>query len=270
MTYVSQVLADGAVAFYELGEASGTTATDQTGNANGTYVGSITYGVTGLTGTAPITAIRNATASASNRMTGSSVAANQLADTFTLEVWVKRTATQSAVQRIVGGGNTGGPQLGFDATNHLSATKQGIGGAIATSSSTLTDTASYHHLVWTKATTTSHLYIDGTDVTSAGTNQTFATNTIGWWALMDGSGNNPPPAGTTFAMYAVYPTALSAATVANHFSLGSTGTPPANTVAPAVTGSAVVGQTLSSTQGTWTDDGTGAFTYQWQSSPTGT
>lgn len=39
--------------------------------------------------------------------------------------------------------------------------------------------------------------------------------------------------------------------------------PPVNTVAPAVTGTATVGQTLSCSTGTWTD-GTPAFTYQWQ------
>lgn len=41
------------------------------------------------------------------------------------------------------------------------------------------------------------------------------------------------------------------------------GSPPVNTVAPAVTGTATVGQTLSCTTGTWTD-GTPVFTYQWQ------
>lgn len=39
--------------------------------------------------------------------------------------------------------------------------------------------------------------------------------------------------------------------------------PPVNTVAPAVTGTTTVGQTLTSDTGTWTD-GTPTFTYQWQ------
>lgn len=38
---------------------------------------------------------------------------------------------------------------------------------------------------------------------------------------------------------------------------------PSNTVAPAVTGTAAIGSLLSSTSGTWTDDGIPAFTYQW-------
>lgn len=42
------------------------------------------------------------------------------------------------------------------------------------------------------------------------------------------------------------------------------GNAPVNTVAPAVTGTATVGQTLSSTTGTWTGVPTPTFAYQWQ------
>lgn len=47
------------------------------------------------------------------------------------------------------------------------------------------------------------------------------------------------------------------------------GTAPANTVQPAITGTAIVGNALSVSNGIWTDDGTGAFTYQWQRDNTG-
>ena len=46
----------------------------------------------------------------------------------------------------------------------------------------------------------------------------------------------------------------------------SYGSAPVNTVAPVVSGSAVVGQTLSCTTGTWTGAPTPTFTYQWQRS----
>ncbi len=45
---------------------------------------------------------------------------------------------------------------------------------------------------------------------------------------------------------------------------GVAATPPANTVAPVVTGTATVGQTLSTTDGTWTGTATITYTYQWQ------
>ena len=46
----------------------------------------------------------------------------------------------------------------------------------------------------------------------------------------------------------------------------SYGSAPVNTVAPAVTGTATVGQTLSTTNGTWTGAPAPTFTYQWQRS----
>ncbi len=42
------------------------------------------------------------------------------------------------------------------------------------------------------------------------------------------------------------------------------GAAPANTVLPAVTGNLWVGQTLTTTHGTWTGDVSGGFTYQWK------
>jgi hypothetical protein len=49
----------------------------------------------------------------------------------------------------------------------------------------------------------------------------------------------------------------------------ATAAAPANTVAPAVTGTAQVGQTLSCSAGTWTDSGSPTFTFQWQDSADG-
>lgn len=48
----------------------------------------------------------------------------------------------------------------------------------------------------------------------------------------------------------------------NKINAGGTTSPPANTVAPAVSGTAVVGQTLTTTNGTWTNSPT-SYTYQW-------
>jgi hypothetical protein len=48
----------------------------------------------------------------------------------------------------------------------------------------------------------------------------------------------------------------------------SYGSLPVNTVAPAVTGTAAVGQTLTTTSGTWTGAPTPTFTYQWQRNTT--
>jgi len=47
----------------------------------------------------------------------------------------------------------------------------------------------------------------------------------------------------------------------------SYGSAPVNTVAPAVTGTATFGQTLSTTNGTWLGSPAPTFTYQWFRSP---
>lgn len=46
--------------------------------------------------------------------------------------------------------------------------------------------------------------------------------------------------------------------------MGAGGVAPSNTVAPVASGTGVVGQQLSTTDGTWTGDATITFTYQWQ------
>jgi alpha-tubulin suppressor-like RCC1 family protein len=51
-------------------------------------------------------------------------------------------------------------------------------------------------------------------------------------------------------------------------SAGKWAIPPVNTVAPTVSGTAEVGQTLSSTTGTWTGNPTPTFAYQWQRATT--
>ena len=47
------------------------------------------------------------------------------------------------------------------------------------------------------------------------------------------------------------------------FEVSSGGTPPANTVVPVISGTQVVGSTLTSTTGTWTGTPVPTFTYQW-------
>lgn len=50
----------------------------------------------------------------------------------------------------------------------------------------------------------------------------------------------------------------------DNFSAVNVGTAPVNTVAPAVTGTPTVGQTLTATDGTWTGDISSGPTYQWK------
>jgi hypothetical protein len=66
--------------------------------------------------------------------------------------------------------------------------------------------------------------------------------------------------------FAIYKTELSPTRIAAHFAAVSGPPAPTNTVAPAVTGTAQTGQTLTCSQGTWSNSPT-SFAFQWQRDP---
>jgi hypothetical protein len=97
-----------------------------------------------------------------------------LGDVLSIEAWIKRSATSQDDAILDKGGN--GYKLYLRATdNKLVLRKNGVGDIVA-STSAITDTTSWHHVVATKNGATSKLYIDGIDVTGTVTNQTIANN----------------------------------------------------------------------------------------------
>ncbi len=223
MTYISTVLADGAVGLWPLGETNpGNTAvaTDQKGTQNGAYALANWTSVTGIAGGGGATGIALTTSNTGNKVTIADNASQHLTDAaMSVEVWCKRSATQSATQRITGSASANGAQFGWNSSNQLQVGKIGVANIVA-STNAITDTTTWHHLVWTKAGSTNHLYIDGTDVTGSASNQTLTTNT-GWTIFEDSSSNNAPPSGMALQMVALYTTVISSGTVSSHYSLGS-------------------------------------------------
>lgn len=262
MSLASTVIADGAVGFWKHNDSVGsTTAIDQIGNSNGTYGSTFTLGVGGLPGGNGETGVQSAVATCSVP----DVAAQRVVDTFTLEVWVQRVASSIGVLTpLIGGNASGSPGLRLTTDNLIEFFKQSVG-TVCKSTEALTDTSSWHHIVATKAGSTSHLYIDGVDVTGSVTNQTMTTTSGHGWLLLRDFVTSFTSSGLTFAYSAIYPTALNSTKVASHYTLGITGTPPTNTAAPAISGTTVVGKQLTATGGTWTDVyGNGTLAYQWQ------
>lgn len=201
--------------YYRLGEGSGTTLTDALGNVNGIYAGSgITYGVTGPLANDADTAVTFA---------GSSDAAAvghdsrfDLGDVVSVEFWVKRSATQGTDQNLIShlGGSYG---VRFNTLNRITFYTPGNATIIARSGN-ITD-QNWHHVVVTKNGSTSKVYLDGADVTVAGTNITLTDSGSGNLEIgFQGAGTNRFTG--SLDELALYSVALSATEVLQHYRTG--------------------------------------------------
>ncbi len=219
-TYGSTVWNDSPGLYYRLDEASGTTATDLSGNVNnGTYAGGVTFGVASpVTGTAD-TAVRfngsNGTLASGALMAGPSV--------YSEELWFNTTSTTGG--KLIGfGSSRTGNSSSYDRHVYMLASGQLVFGTytgqinLATSSGSYND-GTWHHLVATQGPDGMTLYVDGQVV---GTNpQTQAQSYNGYWRiggdnLNSWNANNAYFAGTIDEA-AVYPVELSAAQVTAHY-----------------------------------------------------
>lgn len=148
-----------------LGESSGTVAADYSGQSHaGTYVNTPTLGVaSALFGNAD-TAITLASASSQRIL----VNFTPPTDNITLSIWAKRATTGAAMTLF--SGSTGNFLLLFNASNQLEFDAENVA-AMLTTTTTYTDTASWHHIVATKAGSAVVIYYDGA-VAQSGTSGT--------------------------------------------------------------------------------------------------
>ncbi|MBA2733141.1 MAG: LamG domain-containing protein [Acidobacteria bacterium] len=203
-TYVQSVLNSNPVAYWRLGEASGTTAADQKGVNPGTYTNGVVLGAAG--------AVPGNTAATFDGTNDHVVAADSASldtgDIFTAEAWIKPS--------LLGRSNTivnkfGSYFLYLDGANKIVLYKPSVG-PIATSTTGISDTTSFHHVAVTKNGATVKIYLDGVDVTGTVTNRTVVNSTGG---LYIGSGGGYFKG--VIDEVAIYNTALSASTIAAHY-----------------------------------------------------
>jgi hypothetical protein len=231
--YARAVRADAPTSYWPLGEASGTTAFDWAASANAVASTGVTRNVAGsLAGSA----------GSASRFDGStsgyavSSAFETPRDDFSVESWVKTTTTRGG--KIIGLGNsTTGSSTSYDRHIYMDnvgriwfGVKPGILRTVNTTKSY--NDGQWHHIVATIGANGMSLYIDGaraaqrTDTTSAAPGQ-------GYWRIGGDnlSGWTSRPLSNYIAAdideVAVYPTALGAAAIANHYSIGTSG-PSAN------------------------------------------
>ncbi len=238
LSYSIVVLADAPLGYWRLGEPSGATATDSSGNGrNSTYGGAGTPWLYGQAGATPL--MYNTSVAVNN--TSSTILTNTSATfqftstaTFSLEAWFKATAVTTAgplFTNLTASGTIAGYELdaAFPLTNQFKIflasnypTDELEVNFDIPSGSTLD--GNWHHAVFTydgsKLNTGCHMYYDGKEISQTGTVGTL-TGSIASSANLTSSarasqalrfGNN-----SGLDELAIYGTVLSAAKVQLHY-----------------------------------------------------
>lgn len=219
-TYAAQVIADGATSLWRLGETASSVAADSAGGNHGRYGASL--------GVASALASDTDTSAsfdgAHDLVVVPDVAALRPTTAVSVEAWVKPTAGISAYgSAVVKAGNDNwtdgygiawnGGNIGFYAGDHVHE----IGAPVTL--------GTWSHVVGTYDGTTGKLYVNGVLVASASYTTALATSTAPLLIGAAASGATTWDAGYYWKGgvddVAVYPTALSAATIARHWNAGS-------------------------------------------------
>jgi PKD repeat protein len=212
--------------YWRLGETSGTTAADSGPlSNNGTYRGGVTLDQTG--------AITGTTNKAAQFNGGNALAASNATfanpTVYSQELWFKTTTTSGG--KLIGfGDRSSGTSSNYDRHVYMENDGRLTFGVWTGTANTITTPAAYndgawHHMVATQGPSGMALYVDGV---ARGTHpQTGAQAYTGYWRIGGDTTWGPQPwfAGTLDDV-AVYSNVLSAATVAQHWQLGSGAQPP--------------------------------------------
>jgi hypothetical protein len=221
--YSDAVLADSPVAYWRLGEPSGTTATDAAVGNDGTYVNTPTLGVAGLlTGDAD-TAV-TFTAASTEHVTLPDLS---LAETdCTFELWCKFTSATSNLW-LFSEGNT----ASNNAFAGIHTDNSGATGKIAmsrrndaTTQATVLSTAAIndgapHHVVGTYSGTQVELWVDGISQGTAAASGAATLNVAAIGALRRAAVS--AAFGGTIDEVAVYSSVLSQARIEAHYDVGT-------------------------------------------------
>ncbi len=233
-SYGASVYADSPELYWRLGEASGSTAVDSSGNGeNGTYSASgVTRGVP-----SPVTGVAN-TAITTNGSTGQvyDATANPAPTSFSSELWFK-TATTTGGKLIGWGNNATTNSTSYDKHIYLGNDgKLRFGVWFAGVYTTLVSPQAYNNNVWhqvvgTQDGTGTKLYVDGAVVASSPvtTNQQIT----GYWKVGGDALSATWPGAPTSKFVnasidevAVYNRALTPVQISTHFAIGTGSTPP--------------------------------------------
>lgn len=217
-TYKAAVLADSPLCYLRLGDASGTTAADASGNSHtGTYTASPALGATSLLASDPDTAVTFNGSSQFVSISNTSHWADQT--TYTVECWFKTTTTTVSMlcAQYDGTNATDVWQLAILANGGLQFTTflSGAGTNYNTSTTGYNDGAR-HHVVVTMDGTTVKILVDNVQRFSGSVASHTASNGVGLY-LAERNFATPARFAGTLDEFAFYSGALSSARVAAHF-----------------------------------------------------
>jgi PKD repeat protein len=260
--YGKRVFDDDPSLYWRLNEANGGIAADSGPLGNtGSYTGSTTGGQAG--------AIDGTTNRSVQFQPPAQVYSNTMfpnPTTYSAEVWFSTSTTSGG--KLIGFGNVqDGLSNSYDRHLYMQDDGRLVFGTWTGQTNTITSDSPYndgewHHAVATQSGAGMVLYVDGAAV---GTNpQTSAQDYSGYWKI-----GGDPTWGSSSAYFdgrideaAVYPAALSASTVADHYRIG-TGAAPANTPPTAAFGT-TVSQLSVAADGTASTDAQGPIAgYSW-------
>ena len=262
--YVAAVAADGATQHWPLGEASGGTAFADIGGNDLTVGSGVSRGAGGA-----ITGDPN-TATTFNGTSASAAAAQRLEQapsSFSLEAWFRTTSTAGG--KIIGFGNSNtGTSSTYDRHVYMDTSGRVLFGVTEINQRRTIQSVSgfndgdYHHVVASLSPSTGmQLFVDGVRVATRST--PVAPNYYGYWRVGgDSTWSGSQWFNGRIDEVAVYPSVLSGAQVAGHYTLGSTGGGPVN-AAPSASFTATPSDLDVAVNATAsTDDGTIA-SYAW-------
>ena len=221
--YAQDVLSDGASSYWRLDETSGTTGVDQASYNNLTEGSAVTEGAAGaVIGDSDTAATFDGSANGTAGSTSSLVGPN----TFTEEAWIKTTTTSGG--KIIGFGDSQlGTSSNYDRQVYMDNSGHILFGVYDNGTQTISANGTYndgqwHQIVATLSPTGMVLYVDGSRA-SVNPGVTVGQPFTGYWRVGgDNVGSWPSQPSSNFFNgvideVAVYPTALNATQVRQHY-----------------------------------------------------
>jgi hypothetical protein len=221
-SYDYAVRRDGPLAYWRLGESSGTIAHDPIGGYDGTISGAVTLGQpAAVFNGGPSMAFAGGRIDA-----GAIAAANFGAGSFTIEAWVYRTAG-GAWQTVVGkGGSTGVPGWrAFISSADTLMLFWGSDGEPYPGGSTVLTPNVWHHCVWGYDAAAAAVFYAVDGVTQIGATANHPVSNSAPVTIGAGSDGGYPVAGT-IDQVAIYPRALTPSEIADHYARRQSYLPP--------------------------------------------